>query len=118
MIDRLVDSFDFVVMIAAHGVPRRDRNRIGPRPATLRVRERTATCQRATGRQIDWARDFALKLDHARTFERGVGEQDRGEQTSRVRMQRPREQILGIGLFHNLSEIEHCNAMAEKTDGA
>ena len=50
MIDGLVDSCNFVVMIAADGMPRRDRDRIGPRPAALRVRERTATCQRATGR--------------------------------------------------------------------
>ena len=33
-------------------------------------------------------------------------------------MQRPREQFLGIGFFHDLAEIKHRHAMAEKADGA
>ena len=33
-------------------------------------------------------------------------------------MQRPREQFLEIGFFHNLPEIQHRHPMAEKADGA
>src|SRR5215469_13932974 len=33
-------------------------------------------------------------------------------------MQRPREQFLGIGLFHDLAEIQNSHPMTEKANGA
>ena len=75
MIDCLIDGSDFVVMVAADIVLCFDGDRLRRRKVAVSVGKRTAPGQRATGRQVDGARDLALERDGAGTFECRVRQQ-------------------------------------------
>jgi hypothetical protein len=66
MIDRLVEGCNSVVMIAADTVRRPNGHRPRWLAAALGVREWTAARQGATRREVNRARDLALKRDAER----------------------------------------------------
>ena len=66
MIDRLVEGCNSVVMIAADAVRRPNGHRARWLAAALGVREWTAARQGATRREVNRARDLALKRDAER----------------------------------------------------
>ena len=72
----------------------------------------------APGGRLDRARDVSLEHDAAAgALKLGVGLEGSGEKRLRVRMLRPREQLLSRSDLDDLAEVHHRHAVAQELDG-